>query len=204
MENFKSNKMLWGLVALILIAVIIVGIAIHHTTLPYKLTTQQTLEELTNKDNFVDPTALTLIKQGEKTVFIDLRNPLDYNFKHYNEAINIPAEKILHNDYVEQLEEIVENGNTIILYADIPQRAAGPWMLLKQIGIETVKMYSGTFEQLMADQTLPNSLYNELPIIDTSALTKKKEPEKAPAPKAATPKKAIIPIKSEPEAGGGC
>lgn len=204
MENFKSNKMLWGLVALILIAVIITGIAIHQTALPYKLTAQQTLEELTNKDNIVDPAALQLIKQGEKTVLIDLRNPLDYNFKHYPEAINIPAEKILNEDYVEQLEDIEENGNTIILYADIPQRVAGPWMLLKQIGIETVKMYSGTFEQLMADQAMPNSLYNELPMIDTSVLRKKKEPVEAPAPKAATPKKVVSPVKSEPETGGGC
>lgn len=204
MEKLKSNTLLWGVGALILIAILIIGIAVNQNNLPYKLTARQTLDEMTNKDNSVDQTSLQQLKRGKKTVFIDLRNPLDYNFKHYTEAINIPAEKILNEDYVEQLEEMEENGNTFILYADIPQRVAGPWMLLKQIGIENVMMYSGTFEQLMADQAVPNSVYNELPLIDTSALSNKKELVKAVAPKAATPKKAIIPVRAEPASGGGC
>ncbi len=196
---------LWGLAALILIIVVVTGIAIYQTKLPYKLTLQQTLAELNNKDNVVDATSLQRIIKAEKPIFIDLRNALEYNFSHYNEAINIPAEKILNEEFMETIQEMQENDNTIILYADVPQKTAGSWMLLKQIGIDKVKMFSGTFDQLMSEQSLPVNLYNEIPVIDTSALQKIKEPGSAIiAPKATSPKKAIIPVRAEPETGGGC
>lgn len=204
MEKNKLKKVLWGLAALIMIAIVVTGIAIYQAKLPYKLTVEQTLTELNNKDNVVDAASLQLIKQAEKTIFIDLRNPIEYNFSHYQEAINIPAEKILIEENMEVIQEIQDNGNTIVLYADVPQKAAGTWMLLKQIGIDKVKMFSGTYDQLMSEQLLPVNLFNEIPVIDTAALQKKNEPANTNTPKIAVPKKAVSPMRAEPQTGGGC
>lgn len=204
MEKNKLKKVLWGLTALIIIAVVVTAIAIYQAKLPYKLTVKQTLAELNNKENVVDAASLQQIKQAEKTIFIDLRNPIEYNFSHYSEAINIPAEKILMEENMETIQEMQDNGNTIVLYADVPQKAAGTWMLLKQIGIDKVKLFSGTFDQLMSEQLLPVNLYNEIPVIDTTALQKKNEPANTNTPKIAVPKKAVSPVRVEPQTGGGC
>lgn len=206
MEKKKSHLLGYAIASVALAIIILTAIAINHTDLPYKLTPQQALDQLKIKDNFIDPMA-TLNKEAPKTVFIDVRNPHDYTFNHLKDAINIPAEKILQEDFLENIREIEENGNTIIMYGAVPQQVAGPWMLLKQVGINNLKMYAGTFEQLMSNEPVTMNIYNEIPVIDTTALSKKVEPvSKVTAPKAPAPKKEVVPLRVEPapESGGGC
>lgn len=206
MEKKKTQLLSYGIASLVVAVIIITAIAINHSDLPYKLTPQEALDQLKNKDNFIDP-MVTFDKAAPKTVFIDVRNPHDYAFNHLENAINIPAERILQEDYLENIREIEENDNTIILYGSVPQQVAGPWMLLKQVGISNLKMYAGTFDQLMSNEPVAASIYNEIPVIDTTALSKKVEPAlKVSAPKAPAPKKEVVPLRVEPapESGGGC
>lgn len=205
MEKIKCSMLGYGIAAGVVAIVIIIAIALNKTDLPYKLTAQQALEELKNKDNSIDPSSNTL-KVDAKTVFIDVRNSLDYEFKHFDQAVNVPAEKILTGDYLESIREMEENGSTIVLYGAVPQQVAGPWLLLKQVGITKVKMYNGSFEQLISETPLPVAVYNEVPVIDTALLTKTEEPVKSSAPVSKAPKKEVVPVKVQPkaESGGGC
>lgn len=204
MEKIKSNMLGYGIAAGIVAIVIIVAIVLNTTDLPYKLTAEQALEELNKKENIITPS--DNFKADANVVFIDVRNSLDYEFKHFGEAVNIPAEKILTEDYLESIREMEENNKNIVLYGEVPQQVAGAWLLLRQIGITGIKMYNGTFEQLISEVPVAPSIYNELPLIDTSLLTRVKEPVKEPAPKAAAPKKEVVPVKvqPQPESGGGC
>lgn len=211
MEKSTLKKLVWGIPAAIITIAIIVTVALYTPDIPYKLTAEQTLNELSNKDNFINQGAIGQLKNNGKVVFIDVRNQKEYNFRHFSEAINIPAEKILNENYLESITQIEKEGNSIVIYGTVPNQAAGPWMLLKQTGITSVRMFDGTFEQLMGAQQLPLTISNEAPLIDTSALNKKQEiakveVSKAKAPKTGAPKKAVIPTRVEPvpESGGGC
>jgi rhodanese-related sulfurtransferase len=204
MEKIKSNMLGYGIAAALVAIIIIAAIALNRTDLPYKLTAQQALDELKNKDNTIDPASNSL-KADAQLVFIDVRNPLDYEFRHFGQAVNIPVEKILTDEYLESIREMEENDKTIVLYGTVPQQVAGAWLLLRQVGITGVKMFNGTFEQLMTESPVAANVYNEVPVIDTALLNKAKEPVKV-APKPSAPKKQVVPAKvqPEPESGGGC
>ncbi len=211
MEKSTLKKLVWGIPAAIITIAIIVTVALYSPDIPYELTAEQTLNELSNKDNFVNQEAVGQLKNTAKVVFIDVRNQKEYNFRHFSEAINVPAEKILNENYLESIRQMEQEGNSIVIYGTVPNQAVGPWMLLKQIGITSVKMFDGTFEQLMSEQQLSLTINNEVPLIDTSALNKKVEIAKvevgkAKAPKTEAPKKVVIPtrVEPEPESGGGC
>ncbi|HLO89908.1 MAG TPA: rhodanese-like domain-containing protein [Lentimicrobium sp.] len=204
MEKKKSQLVIYGIASLIVAIVIITSIVIYKADIPYKLTAEQALAELNKSDNFLDPSK-DIDKEAAKTVFIDVRNPLDYNFSHLKNAINIPSEKVLQEEYLDNIRELEEKGNTIIMYGSVPQEVAGPWLLLKQVGINNLKMYSGTFAQLISKEPIVPTVYNETPLIDTTLLKKTvKEPIKNPD--AALPKKEVVPLKvaPAPEGGGGC
>lgn len=207
MEKKKSHLVAYGIVSVVLAIVIIIAIALYRADIPYKLTPQEALEQLKNNDNFIDPIA-GINKDAPKTIFIDVRSPHDYSFNHFKDAINIPAEKILQDDYLENIRDIEAEGNTIVLYGNVPHQAAGPWMLLKQIGVNNIKMYAGTFEQLMSNEKVVVNTFNEVPVIDTAALKKNTvaSPEKSATSKAPAPKKEVVPLKVQPapERGGGC
>lgn len=211
MEKSTLNKLIWGIPAAILTIAIITTIALYTPDIPYELSAEQTLNELSNKDNYVDRGAVDQLKNTGKVVFIDVRNQKEYNFRHFSEAINIPAEKILTEDYLNSIRQMEEDGNTIVIYGSVPNQAAGPWMLIKQTGVNSAKMFNGTFEQLMGDHSAPITINNEVPLIDTTALNKKKEFAKideasVKEPKPVAPKKAVMPVRVEPdiETGGGC
>lgn len=205
MDKKYRNLLIWTVAALVVVAIIIAAIAMHHSDIPYKLSAEQTLAEMTNADNMPGTAEINALKGNQKVAFIDVRNPLDYNLNHFEGAINIPAEKILNEESVESIRDLEAQNNTIILYGATPGQVAGPWMLLRQIGVTNIKMFNGSYEQLISANQATVTIYNETPLIDTTQL--KKEVVKPEAPKNAAPKpKTVIPQRAEPavESGGGC
>lgn len=204
MEIFKSDKVLWTIVAIVVVTFIVLGLASTHTSVSYKLTAEETLKEMTNDSNVVNFTEMKSMEVNNNVVLIDIRNTRDYDFKHYKEAINIPSDQITNEDNLEELEKMQEEKKIMVLYGNVPQEAATSWLLLKQLGINEVKMYNGTFDQLMADSTPTVSINNEVPLADTTIFSKRKAvvmPQKEEKP---APRKAVTRIQEEPTTGGGC
>jgi rhodanese-related sulfurtransferase len=211
MEKSTLNKLMWGIPAVILTIAIITTIALYTPHIPYELSVEQTLNELSNKGNYVDHEAIDQLKNTGKVVFIDVRNQKEYNFRHFSEAINIPAEKILSEEYLGSIQQMEEDGNSIVIYGSVPKQAAGPWMLLKQTGVKSVKMFNGTFEQLMGNHSSPLTIKNEVPLIDTAAINEIGEFAKVDEAsdgsfKPNAPIKIVMPKRVEPGtvSGGGC
>ena len=206
MKKDTSNNLKWVIPAIIIVCIMVIAIALNHDELPYKLSSEEMLKEVNNPENALDNSTLIKYTQG-KSVFIDLRQPLEYNLNHAGSAINIPAEKILNEDYLNTIKDLRSEGNAIVLYSNTPQKASGAWILLKQIGIDNIRYFNGTYDQLVAKEQIANSLLNEVPVIDTSLLKKNNTVKSIAASKAVSnqPKK-VIPQKAAPSvsSGGGC
>ncbi|HLN52797.1 MAG TPA: rhodanese-like domain-containing protein [Lentimicrobium sp.] len=205
MNKVTSTNLKWVIPTIIIVAVLVLAIALNHNDLPYELSGDEILKEARNPENMVDKSTLGQYAPG-KTVFIDLRQPLDYNLSHAENAINIPAEKILTEDYLNSIKDIENEGNTIVLYCNTPQKASGAWMLLKQVGIENIRYFNGTFEQLMAKEAIADSKLNETPVIDTTKLNKKGTGQPSALTKSDIKPKTVVPQRMQPaaESGGGC
>lgn len=199
MKNISIKRYIMSTSALILM--VILGISCSNKEGSYTLSPEKLLSEITSEDNYLDAAALAKM---DNAVFIDLRSPLDFEFSHHEFAINIPAEKIMTAENQKVIKEIIEQGKTIVLYGDTPRQAAGYWTQLKQIGIENIKAFNGTFNQLMNDTTASMTLLNEVPQIDTSLIKKAgndagvSDAKPVNAPKI-TPRKT-----AKPTASGGC
>lgn len=179
----------------------IIGFSCSNKEGSYALTPDKMLAEITSTENYLDAASLVNL---DKLVFVDLRNPLDFEFSHHEMAVNIPAEKVMASENQKVLKDIEKEGKTIVLYGETPRQAAGYWTQLKQLGIENIKVFNGTFEQLMNGKNEPLVLQNEVLQIDTT-LIKKSGNVAGPvnAKPASTPK--ITPRKAaKPAASGGC
>lgn len=202
MEKIKSNMLGYGIAAFVVVMIVIIAIIINRSEIPYTISADQALQEMADKANYIEPTSLAELNGA---VFIDVRNPQEYDLNHYKGAINIPAERIFLEENVEAVRELNSQGKPIVLYGAVPGQTAGLWLLMKQTGINNVKMFNGTFEQLTSGKAEALTIYNEVPVIDTTALLKNQKVEKKPAEVKPVAKK-VAPVRTEPqvESGGGC
>lgn len=195
--------------AVLVVILIIIAITLSKPEIPYELSISETLTEIQKAENQLTKADIENLKESSNVVFIDLRNQLDFNFNHYTEAINIPGEKIMNEEYLDMIRGYQKDNKIIVLYSSVPQKTAGPFLLLKQVGINNARMFTGTFEELTTNREPITSLHNELPVIDTTLL-KKKENKTTPAAIKSSPstpvKKKVSPVKVEPDyqSGGGC
>lgn len=114
----------------------------------YKLTPEETLTELSNKENEIPPGLVSeiLSKKDQSFVFVDLRNPYEYGRGYIGEAINIPVSEILTNESISFFEDKQSNSVAVVLYGKDQLEANGPWMLLKQLGFGNVKVLLGGYD----------------------------------------------------------
>ncbi len=195
----RFNRYLWNTATIIML--VLFGFSCGNKEGVYTLSPVSMLAEITSADNYLDAASLGKI---QNVVFVDLRNPLDFEFNHHEMAVNIPAEKVMAVENQKVLRDIEKEGKMIVLYGATPRQAAGYWTQLKQVGIENIKVFNGTFEQLMKGQTASITLENEVPQIDTS-LIKKVGNVVAPGDSKPVISPKITPRKaSKPAASGGC
>jgi rhodanese-related sulfurtransferase len=146
-------------------------------------------------------------------VLVNIRSTDEFAKGHIEKALNIPVRELLQNRSLVFFRELKKTNTTAVLYGEDQLQANGPWLLLKQVGVNNVKVLQGGYAFY---KTLPlaDSLAKlrmadwniESPQIDTSELTKygqisgivtsiqsgKKAPEK------------VIPVKKKGSTGGGC
>lgn len=96
--------------------------------------------ELVSGSHLIDPaTALELIKNDEKYIFIDIRNPREYDNFHIEGAINIPMQRVLDDEYIPYLK----NSKTKVLYSNESMEADQVRLLLTQYGYENLMVLQG-------------------------------------------------------------
>lgn len=98
-------------------------------------------QELVSGSHLMDPaTALELMqKNDEKYIFIDIRNPREYDNFHIEGAINIPMQTVLDDEYIPYLK----NSKTKVLYSNENLEADQVRLLLTQYGYDKLMVLQG-------------------------------------------------------------
>jgi rhodanese-related sulfurtransferase len=140
--------------SIIFVFIIVIGlITFNKPDFEFKISLQETLDELYNIDNEMIPEdVMDIIAIGDSSfVMIDLRNQYDFEKGHLGEAINIPVTDILNEESIAFFEELKKDSIMIVLYANDQIEANASWMMLKQLGYDNVKILLGGYNYFTAE-----------------------------------------------------
>ena len=147
MEFKHPNRSLVAFVITFILVIVIGLLTINRPDLKYKRSVDETLEAIMLNENNVYPEDLVGIIEMEEPgyVIIDLRNPFEYIKGHIKGAINIPSNSILDKDNLKAFKNYVKDSVEVILYGQDQLEANGPWMILKQMGYDNMKVLLGGY-----------------------------------------------------------
>ncbi|MBP6976851.1 MAG: rhodanese-like domain-containing protein [Bacteroidales bacterium] len=117
---------------MILFGLIIAAVP-ENTTKPYKLTSDQLLEEIKGGTQFIHPDQVAdmLINKDPYLRLIDVRSPDEYDKFHLPGAINVPLDNILSDQWTDILDQDV---NMNVLYSNGTTHSNEAWMIVRQLG----------------------------------------------------------------------
>jgi len=144
------NKPVRSIIGLaIIIVVLIVGYSvISPGKIDYKLTAQQTLEEILLLEDEIFPEDVDYLLEDEEFTyyFIDIRTPYEYTNSHISSAVNIPIHFFLDRDNINLFDRLASDSAIVVLYGKDQNQANKGWMLLKQLGYDNIKVLLGGFD----------------------------------------------------------
>lgn len=145
----ETNPKRTFVVVLIFIAIIVVGLLTMRTPkLKYALSPRQTVELISQDDHFMYPYELEDLFSGaaDHIVLIDIRDRFEFSRGHIPGAENISAITLINQENYQRLEQLKENGMTVVIYGNDQLEANGPWMVFRQLGFDNVKLLLGGYE----------------------------------------------------------
>lgn len=172
----------------------------------YSLTPEALLAELQEGGRLITVQEATRLLQDKSDgyTFVDLRTPAAYEMGHLEGAVNIPTANVLDPPFRRMLNG--KEGTVFILYGDDELEADGPWLILRQLGYNQVRVMQGGYDYFvhLTDTTLvsPPSLPDQAPV-DYAALfqaavaREQKALDPLPAPKVVSPPKKVT-VKPKP------
>ncbi len=192
--------------ALLLLLLVVPGFIFSHRPLQYyPVSEQEILEEvLAMKDALTPGEVRKALRSGDPSVvLVDLRTPAEYVIGHLGGAVNIPVFDLLQK---ENLKMFGDTTKTFVLYADNEVNGCGPWMLLRQLGYDNVKVMLGGYDFYITGKPMPKEIegkcYDEHPRYDYASFFKGNRADVQPKK---TPPKVVIPRnKKKVTVSGGC
>jgi rhodanese-related sulfurtransferase len=196
-----------SIAVLIIAVVLVIGLMIKEKPkFTYAISASEMLAKLPEVEQITPETAKTLIGDTSKVVFIDIRNPYDFEVKHIENAINIPLAFLLDDENAEKLEAYNKANKTVVLYGKSQRDAVSVWMLLYEIGYTNTKILLGGFDcyQMATANCNLETARHDFAKIATQGSIKEVQPEVEPAPKKEPKKTVPVQTKVKAEAEGGC
>lgn len=133
----------------------------------FERSAQELLISISDSENFVTLQEAEAAIQQKKAdfVLVDLRAPIEFERGHIEGAISIPAQHLLESKSL----QIFNNKKTVIaLYGRHKEQAHGPWLLLRQLGYDHVKLLQAGYEGIAKADSL-SFLAPETALFDYSA-----------------------------------
>lgn len=170
MKDTNQRTNLLSIAVFFFILIIVIGfVTLSKPDFEYALTTEQALEQILSYEDEMPPEEAEEIIWDEVAgyVFVDLRNPYEFEKGHIENAINVPSVSILNEEHTELFESMQKDSITIVLYDYDQTEANGPWMILKQLGYNVKILlggygyYSGETYDMMYDSEIPQYLIEE-------------------------------------------
>lgn len=121
---------------------LIIAAVPQNTTLPYKLTAEQMLEQSHSRVHYYSPeeVASILIQKDPEFQLIDVRSQDEFEKFSLPNAINIPLTDILSEDYRDILDQDIKRN---IIFSNGTIDANQAWMIMSQLGWENNYIMEG-------------------------------------------------------------
>ena len=138
------NYILLGVVVILLSSII--GIATIKITSKYrfKKTAYEMLDMVTADKHKIPFNQASQLIADPNTIFVDIRTPKEYDGFHIQNAINIPYERLLDDEFT----NLFKNNQVKILYGNTSVNANAAWMILTQFGYENLYVLNSSIEDL--------------------------------------------------------
>lgn len=167
--NQRTNRL--TIAALFFVAIIIIGfVTLRKPDFEFKLNPEQTLEQVLSFEDEMTPEEAEDIIWDSKPgyQFVDLRNPYEFAKGHIENAVNIPGKSIFSDESMEFFNKMLHDSMIVVVYDYNQSMANGPWIVLKQLGFENVKIllggygyYSGETYDMFYESEIPQYLVEE-------------------------------------------
>lgn len=210
MKELEKTKRISVAAVISILIVIIALLSYKRPKHLYSVNTHDTLEKITNTNYLIAQNDI----DDTNSVLIDIRNQFEFDKGHIENAINMSAPEILNEENSDILKNLKEENKILVLYGNNPNEAIAPFMLLSQLGFDSIKILSvenSYFQNKLitkdvtAESSAPdiNSFIQESIKRSQEAMDKAKV---APKPKITTIPKKIIPVvkKKKMPVEGGC
>lgn len=142
-------------IAAILFAVIlIIGfLTIRKHDVQYTRSIDETLDMLVRSDEIITTGEFSSIADNTegKYLLVDVRNPVEYQKSHFDHAMNIPLHDILQKENLNGVFKKTNGSLTIVLYGADQAEANQARIMLKQVGVDNVKVLQGGYQIYMND-----------------------------------------------------
>lgn len=167
MENkhvHETNPKRTFITVIIFIAIIVVGLlTVRSPQLKYALSPQETIELVVEGEQVMYPYELEDIFSGaiDTIILIDIRDRFEFGRGHIPGAENISAISLLDQDNVKRLEQLKEDGMTVVIYGNDQLQANGPWMVFRQLGFDNVRILLGGYNFFKVWEDMLGDTYYE-------------------------------------------
>lgn len=146
--KFKHPNLAFVSFVVIFVLVIVIGLlSLNRPDLRYTLTAEETLARLAKNEDLMYPEDLAGIIEMEEEGYavIDLRNPYEFIKGHIAGAMNIPANSLLDKENLKMMDNFAKDSVQVVLYGRNQLEANGPWLILKQMGFDNLKVLMGGY-----------------------------------------------------------
>jgi len=206
MKELEKTKRISIAGTLFILIILIAVLSYERPKHLYKVNSAATLEKIITADYFVSLDEI----ENPNYILVDVRDQIEYEKGHLENAINITTTEILSDDNTDILNEIVEKEKVALLYGKNPNEVNGAFLMLTKLGYTNVKILS--VENSYSDnQLITKNVAIEKPIADIKAfidesVKKAQKDAKAKVVVRKPPKKKIITVKKKKKAPaeGGC
>ena len=147
MKELTRTKRLTYVTVIIILVIIIGVMSTKQPRLVYQLTPQESLLAVLSLEDEIFPEDVASVFEYEDPgyVVVDIRNPYEYYKGHLQTAVNIPVPDLLSEENIRFFKQLEQDSMTVILYGQDQLEANGPWMVLKQLGFDNIKVMLGGY-----------------------------------------------------------
>lgn len=112
---------------------LIIAAVPENTTRPYKLTAEELLNEVSEGQQFMSPDEIAqmIISNDPGLQLIDVRSAAEFEKFSLPNAINVPLENLLADEYVDILNQDIKLN---VFYSNSSNHADQAWMITRQLG----------------------------------------------------------------------
>lgn len=201
MKELEKTKRISIAAVLFILAVIIALLAYERPKHLYSVNTHDTLGMILNNDYFINLDEIN----NPDFVLIDIRNKVEFEKGHLENAINIHTPDLLNETNTKVFKELKEGNKVAILYGNNPTDANSPFMILYQLGYTSkILLIENTYLQ---NKLITKNSEIGKNVVDINAfiLASQKNAKVKPKPIKKAPKKVVtVKKKKKMPVEGGC